>query len=323
MPTAVKSSPKDVFMHLLGVITLYVSVISFIALWWQFINFIFPDPLNFPGYGSYVYDPIRIATSALIVVFPVFILLSWLIGRELQDEPAKRELRIRKWLIYFTLFISAITIIVDLIILINNFLRGDLSTQFLWKILVVLIVAAAVFGYFIWDLRRREKASGKPRLFAWITVGVILGSIIYGFFLVGTPSQQRARRFDEQRINDLQQLQSKIINYWQQKYVLPTNLATLSDIGVQPIVDPETSQPYEYRTVGNLSFNLCANFSSRNVYPLNDKRATAPYAVGPYYGPGNKDWTHESGHVCFGRAIDPNLYRPINNLEPAPKRRPL
>ena len=46
-----KSTPKDVFMHLLAIVALYASVISFIALLWQYVNVWFPDSLNFyyPG----------------------------------------------------------------------------------------------------------------------------------------------------------------------------------------------------------------------------------------------------------------------------------
>ena len=36
----------------------------------------------------------------------------------------------RKWLVYFTLFISAITIIVDLMIFVYNFLDGELTVKF-------------------------------------------------------------------------------------------------------------------------------------------------------------------------------------------------
>ena len=69
-----------------------------------------------------------------------------------------------------------------------------------------------------------------PKILAWTLSFVILASIIVGFFIIGMPAVQRDRRFDEQRIENLQMLQSQIVNYWTQKEVLPQNLGGLEDI---------------------------------------------------------------------------------------------
>ena len=77
---------------------------------WQYINVRFPDLLN----GSYgAYDIIRNSISSLVIVWPVLILFSWMIGKDLRAHPEKKELRVRKWLLYLTLFIASIVIIVD------------------------------------------------------------------------------------------------------------------------------------------------------------------------------------------------------------------
>ena len=313
-----KGTPKDVFLHLLAVVTLYVSVVAFIALWWQYINVLFPDPL-LCGSGSCVYDPIRLAMAALIVVFPVHILIAWLIGREFRADPEKREIRVRKWLWYITLFIAAVTIIVDLVVLINNFLRGDLTIQFSLKILVVLAAAAAVFGYYLWDLKRRAKPSSKPKLFAWITSVIILASIIYGFFLIGMPSTQRARRFDEQRVSHLQQIQSEVINYWIQKNKLPANLDSLKDpiSGFVPPKDPETGVQYEYVAESPLAFKLCAVFEMPDTYSGDDgaRLNKAALPAGNYLY--QQNWDHDKGRTCFERVIDPQLYK--NRTVPVPR----
>src|SRR6185369_6211923 len=138
-----KSTPKDVFLHLLGIITLIVSVISFITLWFQYINVWLPDVLQYAGTGSSYLDPIRWAVAALVVVFPVYILVCWILGRDYKADASRREVRARKWLLYLTLFIAAVTIIVDLITLLYNYLNGDLTLAFFFKILVVLVTAAA------------------------------------------------------------------------------------------------------------------------------------------------------------------------------------
>ena len=57
-------------------VALYWSAISFITLCWQYINYFFPDVLALRyGDQSYVWA-IRFAVSSLIIVFPVFILVS-------------------------------------------------------------------------------------------------------------------------------------------------------------------------------------------------------------------------------------------------------
>lgn len=152
MEQQTKTGPKEVFLNLLVIVTLYVSVISFIALLFQYISYLYPDRLNF--YFNNISNQIRLSSAALIVVFPVFIFLSWLIGKDLATNPSKRELKSRLWLIYLTLFISAITIIVDLVTMIYNFYSGDLTIQFFLKILVIFVVAGAVFGYYAWELKR-------------------------------------------------------------------------------------------------------------------------------------------------------------------------
>lgn len=148
-----KTSPKDVFLHLLAIITLYVSAGSFVTLLFQFVNILFPDALNSYEYTGAI-STMRRSISALVIIFPVYVLTSWYLGRSYQKNPLKRNLRIRKWLIYFTLFAASLIIIGDLVTLIYNLLNGDLTVRFLLKILAVLLVSGSVFGYYFWDVRK-------------------------------------------------------------------------------------------------------------------------------------------------------------------------
>ena len=307
-----KENAKDAFLHLLSAAMLYLSVIGFITLWWQIINFLVPDKLNPQGYGSQIYMTLIWGTSALVVAFPVLILISWIIGRDLKANPAKREAGVRKWLWYITLFVSALTIIIDLVTLIFNFLRGDLTTQFFLKLGVILVSAAAVFGYYLWDLRKRDKVSGLPKKVAWIGVAVIAVSIGYGFFLVGSPAKQREIRFDEQRVSDLSQIQNSIANYWQQKNVLTKDLTELSVTGFNVPVDPETGKQYEYSATGSLSFRLCADFKT----VLNSMAAASSMAGAstPYYSQAGlamipQNWVHGAARACFDTTIDPAFFK--------------
>src|SRR3989339_1639517 len=179
MENPIKSTPKDVFLHLFNIVTFYLSMIGFIILYVQYVNVLFPDKLNY--YFTSISDLVRTASSILFVAVPAYILTAWLLAKDLAVTPEKRELKLRKWLTYFTLFISAITIIVDLMIFVYNFLNGELSARFALKVLVVLLVAVAVFGYYMWELKRKELVSKAPKILAIILSIVALGSIIIGF----------------------------------------------------------------------------------------------------------------------------------------------
>lgn len=303
----IKSTPKDVFFYLLMFVTLYIGVVSIIAVLFQYINTLFPDLLYYSFTNAY--DIMRRSIASLIVVWPVFLSMSHILSKETHKEPEKRDLKIRKWLVYLTLFVAALTLIIDMITLIYNFLGGEFTTRFVLKVFVILVVAGAVFGYYLWDVRRDTKISTRiPMYMAWTTSIVLLGVIIAGFFIMGTPSQQRARRFDEQRVTDLQTLQYQIIEYWVQKDALPQNLDVLkNDItGFVSPMDPQTNTSYEYKSVSELSFELCATFNtSQDGASKNRAMESAVW----YPNMESENWNHSVGRDCFERTIDPELYK--------------
>jgi hypothetical protein len=308
-----KSTPRDVFLYLLGLITLVMSAGSFGTLVYQYIDIAFPDVLRYGAYNmpSTNYSLIRTALAVLVVSFPVFFWVSRTLHKDVVDEPAKRDLRVRRWLLSFTVLVAGLVVIGDLITLIQSFLNGDLTTAFVLKVLTVFFIAGSTLFYYLSELRDRT----YPRqAFQAVILGVVVLSLGYGFYLAGSPQNQRLVRFDDQKINDLQMIQNYLVyNYWQQKGSLPKTLAELND----PIssfvvpVDPQTNNPYEYNLTGPKSFQLCATFNRDTVDP--DLSVPAIY---PYY-----NWQHGAGRVCFDRTIDQSLY-PVNpkGTEPAPLR---
>lgn len=305
MEQTTKSTPKDVFSYLLMIVMLYVSVVSILALLFQYVNVVLPDQLDFFNFRG-ISSVIQRSTASLIVVWPVYLLMSWLISKDARSNPLKRQIKVRRWLLYLTLFISAVTIIVDLITLVFNFLGGELSPRFVLKVIAVLIVAAAVFGYYLWDLRRDGTQTTKlPRIFAWVASGALLLVIILGFFVAGSPAKQRQLRFDEQRVSNLQMIQNEIINYWQLKDALPENLAELNNdlTGFSVPQDPASAADYEYQVTGELSFELCAEFELASQAD----RIAQPRAFFGKLGEGV--FKHGAGRECFERTIDPELFK--------------
>ncbi|MFH1631618.1 MAG: DUF5671 domain-containing protein [bacterium] len=309
--STLKSTPKDVFSYLLAIITLYIGAISLLTIIFQTTNIMLPDPLEF--YYSGALSLLRSAMAALIVGWPVFILISWMIGKDISANPLKIEIRVRKWLLYFTLFVASITIIIDLITLINSFLSGELTTRFVIKVFAVLLVATAVFGYYLWSLRRDlSEKTNVPKLCAWVSSILMIGSIVAGFYFVGSPAHQRNVRFDEERINDLQMVVNEAVYIWSEKNQLPATLSEMTDpiSGFAASSDPETGEPYVYTVLSDLQFEVCATFATESVGTQGVVWVeTIPRKVGsPLSMFQDIDWQHGIGTTCFIRTIDPDLY---------------
>lgn len=325
-----KTTPKDFFLHLGAAVALYVAAGSLINLWFSVINYFRPDALAGYFYGNSVAWPI----SMLVVLIPTLYVLEWLIGRDLAKMPEKTDLWIRRWRIYLTIFLAAILMVGDLIALINVYLNGEITSRFIYKIIVILLIAGAIGKYYFFSLYPDLKWSKLARrINPWFGIVFVLVAIIMGFVAVGSPATQRAMRFDSQRMNDLSSIQSQIVSYWQQKEALPQELADLHDSLSWFTVptDPETKAEYEYvnKNVSgansaskDISFELCAVFSR----PSRDDKGRGEYG---YYGGGMvsypaydmsypiidaDNWKHDIGRTCFERTIDPDKYSPIKPM---------
>ncbi len=334
--TGAKMSPKFFFLSLGVLVTLITSVVSFLNLAFQTLDFKFPDALNATyqyGYNTFNYDGVRMSIATLIIFFPIFLILMkyWL--KAVKAGIRASEETVRKWMIYLVIFLSAVIIAVDLVTLVRYFVAGEITTRFILKVVIALLVAIFVGWYYLLELRGKEKLFGLNvnlssafKSSAWV---ILL--IVWSFYVIGTPGQQRLWRLDDRRVQDLQSIQSQVITYWQQKEKLPAKLDDLATpISYYSIpIDPEFDQGkmYEYKTTGNLSFELCATFSAdmpkgwveyKNgggiVYPtmMEGGMGGTVDSSYPYPGPRgtNDSWDHKVGRTCFARTIDKDMYPP-------------
>ncbi len=313
-----KNLPRDVFLYLLSIITLIASAISFGVLVFQYINIYFPDVINnYYGAASSYFSTIRQSLATLIVIFPVYFFVSRFLTKDVEENPEKRELKIRKWLLYFTVFVAALVIIGDLVTLINTYLNGNLTSQFILKILTIFFIAGSIFSYYFSELRELRTKDKKSwdwmGIYKWVVVAVIILVVGFGFYVAGSPANQRMVRFDETRVGDLSSLQSQVINYWQKKNELPKNLDQLANdiLGIVIPKDPKTGSPYEYKVLGSLQFELCATFETSS----SDQNISGPKAVPMMYPSPRGEtqtWQHGLGRTCFQRTIDPALFKIVN-----------
>lgn len=294
-----KTTAKDFFLHLGAIVALYTVTANFVTLLFRVINEVFPQ---IGGYGNgYYWDyrsEISMPVATLIIVFPIFVLLSWFVYKTYTMDESKKHLAIRKWLTYTTLFVAGIILIGDLVMVLYKFLDGqDLTAAFLLKALTVLLVSGAVFGYYLQDIR--EKISSQGRKWWALSVGIlILASIALGFVILGSPRNQRLMRMDNQKIIDLQNMQSQVIIYWQQNGSLPEQW--------QPkYLQYNSAEMYEYKKNGDMSFEVCADFNRKSKKNISEDMGF--YSNVRLMG-GNDDWSHGSGRHCFERTIDPVAY---------------
>lgn len=301
-----KITAKEFFLEIGAMLSLYIGIGALLNLLFSVIDTAYPPVTSYYYNASTISMPVAI----LIVTFPLFILLSWLIERSAVQDPGILTSGLRRFIVYGTLFVSGGIIAGDLVVLIYKFLDGqDLTAAFLLKVLAIFVVLVSVFAYFLSELwgRLTHRTRMVWRIYAAI---IVIGSIVLGFSVIGSPKTQRLMRIDEQKVSDLQMIQSQVENYYQMKRVLPGGLSELTAAnlyGNNVPLDPETKQPYEYERTADLGFRLCANFNlpTRNT----PTGSTSMIADGGLRNSSN--WVHGAGRQCFERTIDPDFYPPI------------
>ncbi len=322
------------FLSLGFLVTLITSVVSFLNLAFSTLDKKFPDVLNSNyayGYSSYDYESIRVALATLIIFFPVFLIVAYFWNKKIEQGIGHTDALIRKWLIYIVLFLSSLVVAIDLVTLVRYFVSGEITNRFLYKVIVALVVAVFVGGYFIFQLLEKKKVwKMNVGVYAALkSVLLVALIIIFSFSVTGSPKSQRLLRLDDRRVQDLQSIQYQVINYWQQKEKLPENLPALSNplTGYSLPVDPEFEKGYvyEYKTTDKMTFELCATFalpmpkgwseySRGGIMPVYEKSADVTVAY-PSVGGMNESWDHESGRTCFSRTIDKDIYPPYPKPE--------
>lgn len=298
MHSTQKSNALDFFLNLGIVVSLYAGVGFLLNLLFSIINSIYPVV------GSYYsYPSISFPVAALMILTPVFLILSNIIAKAEVEDPEKRNLWIKRWATYLTMFLSGALVVGDLITILYYFLDGqDLTTAFILKALSVLVVLGAVFAYY-WSGLNASLSSRARTIWRVGALTLVLLSIILGFNVIGSPQTQRNVRLDQQKVYDLQNIQNQIISYWQGKGTLPENLDGLKDsLSYNSIpLDPQSKEAYEYRSTGTNSFELCATFNSATM----GEGSTDPRYNGMSE---NDNWKYSAGRNCFTRTIDPQLY---------------
>lgn len=313
-----KTTPKDFFLWLATMAALLASTISLLALWFEYIDRFWGDAAVM--YGNGYSGGIITSLSVLIVIFPIYVWFTKMLHDDQRSNPEKKDLWVRRWLIVATIAVAALTLVIDLIVLLQTFLGGEeLTATFLLKVVSIFVVVGGVLLYYLNEIKGTWNAKKKESQIIGVVVSLIVViSIMSAFLIIGSPRTQRVMRYDSQKISDLQSIQSNLISIYQQTGNLPESLEAMRDplswfvVPVDPQskekADDGTPISYVYSKTSNTTFTLCAYF---NLPSFDANDAESPYAVPVVADPALEYWKHDAGKVCFDRTIDPLKY-PVN-----------
>lgn len=295
------ASARDAFFYLLIFSTLSIWTIALGSLAFTLIDRWFADPL-FQGYGqTFSTSTVTTSIASILVAFPLYLLISRTVLREAAADPDKLDSNVRKWLTYMALVVAASVFMGDLITALAYLLRGELTSVFFAKSLVVLVLSTGVFWYYFGGLRKVEATTGRfnrDRTMATAGTAIVVAMIALGFLQLGAPGVQRKFVADRQRVQKLYLLSSAVRNYWQTHgSQLPASLGEVPGT----YTDPITHQAFEYLPTQGSQYQLCAVFAAASQSENdNQPSRTNPDA-----------WSHPAGRYCF--PLDATAFPPPLN----------
>jgi hypothetical protein len=129
-----------------------------------------------------------------------------------------------------------------------------------------------------------------------VAILVVIAALGGGLVLLGPPSEERVRRLDERRVQDLREIAQATDLYWTRHRRLPVSLVELSSDSGGYLVshdsrannshDPSTNELYDYRTLDAEMYEVCGLFQG--------------VSSAGRYGAGAGDfWSHGAGKQCF------------------------
>lgn len=251
-------SAREAFFYLLSFAMLGVWVVALVWLGDLLIDRAFPNPVDYST--SYDRSSIAWQMASIIIAFPIYVWIGYLLSREVAKRPETLDSGVRKWLTYIALVITAGTLVGDGVWFLTTFLTGDISQRFIFKAVMLFVIVGCVYWYYLATIRSDRPAGSYDRAFGSLaTVGVVL-AVILGFVGIGSPSHGLGLNYDNQRTSDLYWLANSVRQDYTSQKRLPSSLAAIDPRSTH-VRDPQ-GKLYTYIPGTGANYKLCATFDT-------------------------------------------------------------
>ncbi len=270
-------SAREAFFYLLSFAMLGVWVVALVWLGDMLIDRAFPSPLDYAT--SYERSGIAWQMASIIIAFPIYLWISYLLSREIAQRPETLDSGVRKWLTYIALVITAGTLVGDAVWFLTTFLTGDLSQRFLAKALMLFVIVGGVYWYYLATVKSDRPTRNYNRTFGSLTTLALVLAVILGFVGIGSPSHGLGLNYDNQRTSDLYWLAGSVREIYASPKRLPRTLLQIDPRSTHSH-DPQ-GNTYTYIPGTGANYRLCTTFDA-------DTRANT-----------RDSWRHAKGSWCY------------------------
>ena len=178
--------PKALFWYLTLFFTLAITASSTGAMWFQYINKLFPKEVAGTVHYSFSQGAVKYAIASLLIAAPLFFIFTVFIRRALVKKSLSTENHVRTWITYIILFLAIAIAVGDLITAVLGVLNGDFTPRFLLKVITILVITGWVFIYYWLELRSSDALAGSsvPKILGIISAVVVAVSFIGAFLRI-------------------------------------------------------------------------------------------------------------------------------------------
>ena len=291
---------KHFVLQLGSLVSLYLSVSFLLVLLFGLINLLYPDAAEGYWAAESAASQVRLGIAMVVVFFPTYLILTRVVNTLRRKENHGSYLGLTKWLIYLSLLVGGVAVLIDLVVVINTFLEGEITERFILKAFSVLFVIGAAMHYYILDARGYWLKHEAKSIYYAVGAGIVaFVAVAYGFAYIETPADVREGRIDDQQLVDLQNIQYQIESYYTLNNEFPETLADLPK-GIELPEASEGREAYSYART-ETGFELCATFAQAST---GDQYSYLMPGMDDTMMIKNRDnWTHGEGRYCFERVV--------------------
>ncbi|MEI6327230.1 MAG: hypothetical protein WCO78_03880 [Candidatus Roizmanbacteria bacterium] len=277
---ALKLSFFDGLMHILSYISLYVVVTTILISINILVN-IFLPPLGLTnGYSAtasyYAASKATMYTyliSSIIVTLPLFVGFFIYTNKLTTQNPALLDSKARKFFSSTILVFIFIYVLILFIQIITSMLEGNITQNYLAKVIPALILVLPIFAYYGGELKKHVQFSTKIRLaFLFLILVYAFSCMLLLFTQVDAPLVRAGKTRDKLRVSAVQSLSYAIRDYYRINHAFPATLESIAansvPYGTQNAnvnLDPLTNKPYEYHVSDSANYTICVNFEQDEV----------------------------------------------------------